>query len=39
MMHGIIVSTCYGMPVSDQPEDLRAFADEVWMGVACGTDL
>lgn len=39
MMHGIIVSTCYGMPVSDKPEDIRAFADEVWMGVACGTDL
>lgn len=39
MMHGIIVTNIYGMPVSDKPEDLRAFADEVWMGVACGTGL
>ena len=39
MMHGIIVTNIYGMPVSDKPEDVRAFADEVWMGVGCGTDL
>ncbi|MGN0856553.1 MAG: DUF3472 domain-containing protein [Candidatus Spyradenecus sp.] len=39
MMHGIIVTNIYGMPVSDKPEDTRAFADEVWMGIGCGTDL
>ncbi|MGN0855059.1 MAG: DUF3472 domain-containing protein [Kiritimatiellia bacterium] len=39
MMHGIIVTDVYGMPVSDKDEDVRAFANEVWMGVGCGTGL
>lgn len=39
MMHGIIVTDIYGMPVSDKDADTRAFANEVWMGVGCGTGL
>ena len=42
MMHGIIVGK-FGPPKamdrSDSPESTRDFADEVWMGVACGTGL
>jgi len=42
MIHGIIVSKngppgC--MDVSDSPTSTKAFADEVWTGVACGTGL
>ncbi|MCR5413687.1 MAG: enterotoxin [Kiritimatiellae bacterium] len=42
MSHGIIV-TKHGPPgcedVSDSAESTQDFADEVWMSVACGTDL
>lgn len=42
MSHGIIV-TQHGPPrcedVSDTPASTQDFADEVWMSVACGTDL
>lgn len=42
MSHGIIV-TRHGPPnvtdVSDSPTSTQDFADEVWMSVACGTDL
>ncbi|MGN0854646.1 MAG: hypothetical protein ACI4R9_03890 [Kiritimatiellia bacterium] len=42
MSHGIIV-TRHGPPnvtdVSNSPISTRDFADEVWMAVACGTDL
>ena len=42
MMHGIIV-TGNGAPKcmdnSGSPESTRDFADEVWMGVGCGTGL
>lgn len=42
MSHGIIVSR-HGPPnctdVSDTPRSGSDFADEVWMSVACGTDL
>ncbi len=42
MSHGIIV-TRHGPPnctdVSDSPVSTQDFADEVWMSVACGTDL
>lgn len=42
MMHGIIVGK-KGPPAcmdrSDSPASTRAFANEVWMGVACGTGL
>ena len=42
MMHGIIVGR-FGPPAvmdrSDSPKSTQDFADEVWMGVACGTGL
>ncbi len=42
MMHGII-ATKNGAPkcmdVSDSPRSTQDFADEVWMGVGCGTGL
>lgn len=42
MSHGIIVSR-HGPPnctdVADTPQSGSDFADEVWMSVACGTDL
>lgn len=42
MMHGIIVSR-HGPPGcmdrSDTPQSTQDFADEVWMGVGCGTGL
>lgn len=42
MMHGIIVTkngapSC--MDISDSPQSTQDFADEVWMGVGCGTGL
>lgn len=42
MMHGIIVNRGGPptvMDVSNSPTSTRDFADEVWMGVACGTGL
>ncbi len=39
MSHGIIVSDQFGMAVNDSPAATDSFANEVWMGIACGTNL
>lgn len=42
MMHGIIVGKSgppHVMDRSNTPESTRSFANEVWMSMACGTDL
>ena len=39
MLHGVIVSDTFGMAISDGADDTRAFANEVWTSVACGTNL
>lgn len=39
MLHGVIVSDTFGMAISDSADDTRAFANEVWTSVACGTNL
>ena len=39
MLHGVIVAKQFGMAVGPDPAATRAFANEAWMGVACGTGL
>lgn len=39
MNHGVIVSKCFAMPISDSPKDMIPYTNELWMGIACGTGL
>lgn len=39
MLHGVIVADFFGMAIGDGEAETRAFANEVWTSVACGTDL